>query len=786
LIVLDGTGAGATAGLRLGTGNRVRGLVIVNFQAAGISLVADGGSNRIHGNYIGVNADGTTAGPNLVGIQSFSGNNLIGGSIPADRNVISGNVGAGITAQGFDFPANLIQGNYIGTNAAGTAAVGNGAFGISLNWRTQVGGTGAGQGNLISGNSGGGIALGNDDNQSTFQGNLIGTNAAGTAAIPNIGPGLSISDTEDNLIGGLAPGARNVISGNTGDGIVLTGDASATTVQGNLIGTNAAGTAALGNGGSGVLIQSTFSTRLGGNVPAARNVISGNAVDGVRLIDASGNIIQGNYIGLTADGTADLGNVANGINLTDESRNTQIGGAGAGNVISGNDSNGILISADSHDNFVRGNLIGTNAAGTAPVGNGCFCGAIPTDFIGSGVLVNGPANEIGGSAAGEGNLISGNGVGVSVSGASAIGTVIEGNRIGTNAAGDASIGNRWGIFNSDAPGTRIGGTGALDGNVISGSSVDGIAVTLALSTAIVIEGNRIGTNAAGDAAIGNTQNGISVRFDAEGVTIGGIAAGAGNLISGNNSTGVSLETDGNAVVNNSFGTDASLTGPLGNGSSGLRITGSNTSISGNVFAFNVGNGIDASGAGNAILLNSIFENGGLGIDQSGGGVTPNDAPDDDGVQNFPVLTSALVVGGTTTITGSLQSTANTTFQIRFFVSPTCDTSGNGEGQTQFGTLDEASTNVDGNLIIDVSFGVALTEGHAVTATARNLATNDTSEFSACVTVNTPAPEPDMLARLLGFGSDGWQPFQAAKGRLSLLKPPARVRDEPLLVALGLE
>jgi hypothetical protein len=276
--------------------------------------------------------------------------------------------------------------------------------------------------------------------------------------------------------------------------------------------------------------------------------------------------------------------------------------------------------------------------------------------------------------------------------------------------------------------------------------------------------------------------------------LGGPVAAARNVISGNTGDGVRLlDAQGNILQGNHIGVDASGTADLGNGGHGISLTidSRQTTIMGNVIAFNGMDGIDASGGtGNAILANAIFNNDGLGIDQSNEGltegVTPNDPGEADAVQNFPVLTSAVISGGSTTITGSLQSTPNTAFQIRFFVSPTCDASGNGEGQTQIGTLDNVTTDLLGALTINVPFAVTLTEGHAVTATARNIATNDTSEFSACVLVTSPAPEPDALARMLGVEPGPGQGFRPMKGRLSLLKPPARVRDEPLLVALGLE
>jgi hypothetical protein len=800
IVFIDGGSAGTVDGLTIAAPvTEVRGLGITGYFAFAIRTTLTGAEALIRGNYIGVAFDGSAA-PNGSGIELNTLDNVVGGTAVADRNVISGNTGFGVIVQNSDdVTGNRIVGNFIGTNAAGTAALPNGAGGVRLTAPTRVGGANAGEGNLISGNGGTGITLLNDDNESVIQGNRIGVNAAGDAALPNDGSGIFITDTEFSLIGGTVSGARNVISGNTGEGIFLLGDASATTIHGNYIGTNAAGTAALGNGGSGVVIQETFSTRLGGPTAAERNVISGNAQHGVVLVNAVGNRIEGNYIGTNAAGTADLGNEFIGVAVFLESRQNVIGSIGAGNVISGNDSDGITILAESNDNDVLGNLIGTNAAGTAAIGNGSLNEFL--DFVGAGVSILGFNNRIGGSEAGAGNVISGNGTGISISGDAATANLIRGNLIGTSADGTADLGNRWGIFNSGAPSTLIGGSLPGEGNVISGSTIDGIAITLATATDVRVEGNRIGTSLDGMTAIPNTQNGISVRFGANGVAIGG---GAGvetrNLISGNIGTGIRLETDGNVVEFNSIGPNASFGGGLGNGGTGVSITGANNRIDSNVIRFNSGTGITATGAGNGFSGNSISDNGALGIDLGGDGVTANDAPDVDGAQNFPVLTAAQSLGSSTRVVGSLESTPSTQFDIRFYQSPSCDASGNGEGQTQLGVLVQ-TTGPDGLLAFDTVFEVATVVGVAVTATARNMTTNATSEFSNCAIVDTPAPEPDaadggqtLLLAGLTSGEDGtatrpleWTNAQKTRSDPSLLlQPTPGVRDEPLLVALRLE
>ena len=606
-------------------------------------------------------------------------------------------------------------------------------------------------------------------NGSRVRGNYVGIAPDGGAAGNNTGVRVQASNT---TIGGTTAEDRNVISGNTGMGIRVDSDAANTIIVGNYIGTDGAGTGAVPNG-SGITIDDSHAS-IGGGFPAARNVISGNSGDGILLSNGVASVISGNYIGVDATGTADLGNVSAGIRLNGNSRLNVIGIAGSPNVISGNNAHGVVISDAASENEVRGNLIGTNAAGTAAIGNGTLNATF--DLVGAGVEVQGPNNTIGGITPGSANVLSGNGTGVSLTGTGAVGNKLWGNLIGTNAAGTAAIRNRFGIFNAGAPQTVIGGTTAAERNVVSGNLVEGIAVTGESATGIRIEGNRIGTSADGMSAIPNTLFGISVRFAAQ-VTIGG---GAGvetrNLISGNGGSGIRLETSGNVVEFNSIGPDASFNGPLGNGSSGVSITGSNNRVDSNVIRFNGSTGIGATGTGNGFSGNSISDNGGLGIDQGGDGVTANDAPDADGVQNFPVLTLAEVTGGNTRLVGSLQSTPSTTFDIRFYASPSCDASGNGEGQTQV-ALATLSTNTDGFLNFDILAGIALTPGSVVAATARNMTTNETSEFSPCIAVTTPAPaplpEPDAAV-------EAGRPDSSV-----LFEPPPGVRDEPLLVPLRL-
>src|SRR5262249_29655222 len=154
------------------------------------------------------------------------------------------------------------EGNFIGTNRAGTAAKGN-HVGISVGNApgTVIGGTTAGAGNVISGNSQQGVYI-TIGSGTTGLGNYIGTDATGTAALANGAEGVLLSTgANNNTIGGTSAAARNVISGNTGDGVKITGGTSSNNViEANYIGTTASGLAALPNGGQGVNIGGTFTT----------------------------------------------------------------------------------------------------------------------------------------------------------------------------------------------------------------------------------------------------------------------------------------------------------------------------------------------------------------------------------------------------------------------------------------------------------------------------------------------------------------------------------------------
>ena len=287
----------------------------------------------------------------------------------------------------------------------------------------------------------------------------------------------------------------------------------------------------------------------------------------------------------------------------------------------------------------------------------------------------------------------------------------------------------------------VGGSTAADRNVISGNTI-GVNIGSASARGNVVIGNYIGTDFTGALDVGNTDAGVHVISEAN--TIGGQAAGSGNVISGNDQVGVRLAggATANSVLGNVIGLNASGTGALGNGI-GVHADGASTNEigglaagAGNEIAFSstIGVLVGQGSTNNAIFGNAIHQNGTLGMDLVGDGATANDPGDiDEGANdrmNFPVLSAA--AGG---VPGTLNSFPDSTFRIEFFGNLACDASGHGEGQLFLGST-AVTTDATGNATIPL-FAAAV--GQFITATATDSSSN-TSEFSACVTPLGPTAE----------------------------------------------
>ena len=388
LIVIDGSNLTADDGLTIDAANcTVSSLDVVGFaNGTGIVIGAFGSTgvtgNLVTGCYVGVGADGSTIDGNDLGILIDNGaaSNTIGGLSAAARNVISGNIQFGVELSTAT-ANNVVAGNYIGVDATGLAAAPNGRIGV---------------------------VIGNGANH--------------------------------NTIGGATPGARNVISANIDNEILIDGSAGGATanvVEGNFIGPDITGLATptgfndKPDAGAVVITNGAESNQIGGSSPNAGNYISGNGSAGVTLSGngTSQNLVAGNFIGVDFTGAAALGNAGDGVIIIDGAQNNSIGLAtdGAGNIIGGNIGDGVLISgAASTGNILSGNKIGTDVTEVHNLGN-----------AGAGVSIQfAPNNLIGGTAPNAGNTIAFNqGAGVTVgdsSGGFATGNSILGNFIFSN------------------------------------------------------------------------------------------------------------------------------------------------------------------------------------------------------------------------------------------------------------------------------------------------------------------------------------------------------------------
>ncbi|QBB69424.1 hypothetical protein ELE36_02990 [Pseudolysobacter antarcticus] len=664
LIRIDGINAGDSEGLRIDASQTtVQGLIITRFARDGIAIIS-GSGNFVRGCYLGT--DGISALGNDTGIFIDSTtSSTIGGSLTNDFNVISGNASDGI---------------YIGASAS---------------------------------------------NISLF-GNRVGLNAAGTAAIANLGSGIRTL-AANTKIGSTQPAQHNFFSGNGGDGIYVD---STTGVQiiGNYIGVNVAGTAAIANGGSGIVDDLGVGTSIGDTTSGGANVISGNGDNGIVLIGVQGSQILANIIGIAANGSQALPNTNYGIRAISGSFvNIGASSAGTGNLISGNGRSGIILEAVTSNFVIASNNIGSNAAGTATLPNGE-----------DGIVVYGQNISVGNSLAG--NVISGNsGSGISIDAPAQNISVLR-NMIGLNTAGTASLGNQgYGIRAVGGGGIVIGQPGS--GNTISGNK-RGVNLEAAV-TAAKVQSNVIGLSANQSAAIGNNENGIGIQGANN--QIGGTAANTGNVIAANSYYGISLYgpgATGNHIEGNSIGTNAASTGIFPN-QFGIVIYGANGNFiggtaagAGNVIANNSNNGIYLwFGAQNRFLGNRIYANQRLGIDLDPQGPLPNDTLDvDHGPnegQNYPVVTLATQLANAVSVQGQLSSLRNANFRIEYFLSATCDITGMGQAE-QFLGSSNVLTDVNGIAAISASLPSNPVSGF-ITTTATS-ADGNTSEFSPCIAI----------------------------------------------------
>lgn len=586
-------------------------------------------------------------------------------------------------------------------------------------------------------------------------------------------PLIVLTDTGLNLEGGNSV-VRNVLINVTDTGFrtpvgIQMTEVGNNTIEGVWMGLDAAGAISDPDGvpASGDELGASFnmwirtpSNTIGGSAEAARNVVVG-AYDGDGILiagpNATGNVVEGNYIGLDPSGEESRGNTLRGVSISNAASANTV----RNNVIAGNSvglqpfppeigagvalqSSSQLIVAGGTDpvdqppvgNLVVGNLIGTNSSGSSALGNA------------RGVMVDhAQDNTIGGSTPALRNVISGNlleGVYVIGNWGPTTGNILQGNYIGTDATGALALPNvREGVRLSDA------GTTSIIDNVVSGNSGRGIAIERASD--VTVTGNLIGVAAGGASALGNVSSGIQVASSTT-VQIG--ASGSGNVIGANAGGGIFISGSSSGVTMhaNAIGTDALGVVDLGNGFDGIRILGnSGHSVGGtnpgegNTIAYNAMNGIGIwNGTGYAIRGNSIFSNDSLGIDLGIDGVTLNDEGDGDtgqnNLQNFPSLGFL----DSERVRVTFEGQASTGYTLEFFANATCDPSDYGEGK-RFLEAEQVTTDSSGEVEYIRTFSLQPNEDF-LTATATD-AQGNTSEFSRCsddlrLIVNTVGDAPD--------------------------------------------
>jgi parallel beta-helix repeat protein len=746
------------------------------------------------GNFIGLDDKGQGKGNVISGNLGKMGKLLLSG-------------GNGIQINDIASTGNKVWGNIIGLNQDGSTALGTddnflgnagyGVYLVSAGKGNIIGGTAPQQRNVISANRKGGVLIVTGQGNNQVLGNYIGTDASGAkvadamSLLGNFGAGVEIFQSSDNLIQGNTISGNRTTSGLVGNGVVIREKESQNNkVISNKIGTNANGDAPLPNRANGVLLESANNTRL------ESNTISGNRLNGVLIQGekATKNVLLQNRIGTDKDGKftlaagngvrAPLGNgsdqVASGGDgvLIDNAPGNIIGALtdGLENIISGNKGNGVHIKgAQATGNKVYGNFIGTEVTGKVSDPNPKNAG----EKLGNrkdGVLIEDAKNNIIGEDAdtGKRNVICGNlGNGVQIKGKGATGNIVAGNNIGTNVnkvedmslvnaeAGvvvDSAVGNKVGLANRpntiffpkakegvhelnlpkggkpevrfnveraieppkgamgpqpQALGETVGiliensADTLVEGNDITGLGSDGIGIKIvgAASTATLVESNFIN----------GFLDGIVVE-DAPGNVLGGTAAGAGNTV---------VTNADNGVVVRGLAANYNLIGPFNtihdNGGDGVRVE---------------------SGTSNAILSNSLFANGHLGINLVGGsedsfGVTANHpggaVPGPNHLQNYPDLIAATVTGDAMTVSGILESAPSTPFLLQFFSNSEPDPSGHGEGERLIGSMGVV-TDQTGRAVFSLPFGGGSTFlGNFISATATDPAFN-TSEFSGDIRV----------------------------------------------------
>ena len=741
-VTLDGANVSgsATVGLELsGAGETVKDLVLQEWPTA-IKIDSAAGGDVLTGNVISPSSATVNLGVDVEG----SPNNQIGGAATGDGNTIE-NTPSAILINGAAASGNLIQGNLIGTDTTGS---------------------------VFEGVTNGIVII-----------NASGTTVGGSSATPGAAPGNVIDGRQTSGVGGLTSGGYAVGVG----GVTTT--VTATTVEGNAIGMFANGSEPSGSyAGFGLGVESaglTSGTVVGGSSPGEGNVITGAAqaavyVDGTSV---TGTQVLGNLIGTDLTGLAAPAPNGSPIGVFVAGANhTTIGTPGAGaNVITAQPGGGVgVLTAAVPVTYNQVTpptvLPGTNQTATTAMST-LISGNIIGPLANGTSLPSGTLQPVGislagiGDTAGPNNQISGNQIGVRVSGNN---ESVLGNLIGTNGSGVTALPNGTGVTVTGT-GAQIGVPGSR-ANTISGNLNE-----LVLSADATVQNNLIGTTALGNAPIGSftgtLPEGMTGTFEnpeavfayasAAGSQIGGTQPGSGNVISGNPSDGLDLDS---AVVvqGNNIGVGANGSTAVPNSGDGIDVdkqatlgaifpggTGMTAAVGGNIIANNTKAGIEVQPGTSAVsaLSDSIYGNGLGGIALDGGANEGIVAPSlikatqaGDGSTSLQVVANSVDVGGS----------------LQVFVADSC-TSTSAQGKT---LLDTISVPYAGILIPELPLqpvGTALT----ATITHGSGASASTSQFSTCITVEAGPATPGSPAS--GSSSSPTTPGSPSSGSSS--SPP---------------
>ena len=727
-------------------------------------------SNLVRGNVIGLNVAATTAVANSgAGVYLLNApSNTVGGALGGEGNLVSGNTGSGVQIEGASARGNVVLGNVVGLDGAGIIARGNGGNGVRLLTSAsfnRIGGTAAGEGNTLWFNAGDGVLVEGGTNNPVRGNSTFGNTGLGHDIGAN---GVTVNDALDADTGAnqlqnfpVLTTATNfsstlfvtgTINGRTGvlhsiDFYSSPARDPTTNGEGQVyLGSTDVTTDASGNASFAVTLPRQAAGRF---LSATATDTNGNTSEFSLVIPIASSLPAQTFT-VTSTANSGPGSLRQALldaNLAVTGTNNLIAFAIAGAgphtllptsalpalfepvVIDGFTQPGSApnTSALGNNAVWKVQLVGTNAgAGVDGLrmegSNSVVRGLVIAGFTGDGVeIVTNQFNRV------------------------------EGCLLGLDVDGQLRGNSFHGVNINQAANTYIGGATPAARNVISGNSQHGILLSGVGVSNSVVAGNLIGTGVSGTGDFGNGSDGIQINGSSLN-TIGGTSPASANTISGNNSDGIELtgaSTTLNTVAGNRIGLD-SLDGPLGNNSTGIRISsnartnqiGLPITGGGNTISFNGAGGVEISaGTNNAIRANSISANGGLGIDLgANGAVQINDTLDPDtganSGQNFPILTGGLVGVGQTAVQGTLNSRAGTVFTIDVYASEDVDPSGNGEGRVWLGSTD-VTTDGAVNAAFSVNLPVA-GPGRHLTATATDPFGN-TSEFSSALAVLSTVP-----------------------------------------------